>query len=331
MSELSSQCKELLKFYDSNYDIISKYELYSTEKQYIGKYRNEKCRFCGKVAPDTTFRDDAHAIPTYLGNRTLFTNEECDECNQFFGNTIEDQFSKFLGIRRTMSKIRGRKGVPSYRLPGRTIPRVDFDQQENAFNASSDFTEDFLKINLETKNIVMKIYRQPYRRRSAFKCLVRIALGLMPEDELQHFVQTIHWIREVIPEEDCIEGKFFCFYSVSPASLKGIDILLLRRKCGHVDLPYMSFYLAFHNFTFQIFLPFCSMDRHLVGKTIHVPRLPALHERIDSVNYSLEDFSSNELKKDELDILHFKFQGEMKIMESDNLPLELKNKFFFKE
>lgn len=308
--------------------MVSKYELYSTERQNIGNYRNQKCRFCGKAAPDTTFRYDAHAIPTYLGNRTLFTYEECDGCNQFFGGTIEDQFSKFLGIRRTMSKIRGRKGVPSYRLPGRTIPRMDFDRQENAFKASSDFTEDFLKINLETKSIIMKIYRQPYRRRSAFKCLVRMALGLMPKDELKHFVNTIHWIREVVPEEDCIQGKFFCFCSVSPASLNGIDILLLKRKSAYADLPYMTFYLAFRNFTFQIFLPLCSMDRHLVGKTINVPRIPALHERIDGVKYSLEDFSSNELQSDELDILHFKFQGEMQIMESDNLPQELKDKFF---
>lgn len=331
MPELSSQSKDLLKFYDSNYDIILKYELYSREKQYIGKCQEKKCRFCGKSVPDTTFRDNAHAIPTYLGNRTIFTYEECDKCNQFFGGTIEDQFSKFLGVRRTMSKIKGRKGVPSYRLPGRTIPRVDFDKRKNVIKASSDFAEEFVKINLKTKNIVMKIYRQPYRRRSAFKCLVRIALGLMPKDELPHFVQTIHWIREIRPEADCIDGKFFCFFSVSPSSLKGIDILFLRRKYAHDDLPYMSFYLAFRNFSFQIFLPFCSMDKHLVGKTIKVPRLPALHEIIDSVDYSLEDFSSNELQKDELDIVHFKFQGEMQTIESDDLPQELKKKFFFKE
>jgi len=328
MKLLSDQSKQLLEYYENNFVLISKYELYSNEKQLIGSYDNRICRFCGRSVSDTTFRDKVHAIPAYLGNRTLFTCEECDECNHFFGDTIEDQFSKFLGLRRTMSKIRGRTGIPSYRLPGRTIPRVDFDPKKNSFLASSDFAEDFLKINLQTKNVVIKINRQPYRRRSAFKSLVRMALDLMPKSELQYFNNTINWIRNIIPESDQIQGKFFCFYSVSPTALKGIDVLLLRRKSLSAHLPYLSLYLAFSNFTYQIFLPFCSMDEHLVGATISVPRLPALHERIDDVNYFLEDLSSNLLQKDEIDTLRFQFSGEMQMTESGNPPKELKDRFF---
>jgi hypothetical protein len=139
-----------------------------------------------------------------------------------------------------------------------------------------------------------------------------MALSLMPRSELQHFVDTICWISALTPEDTQMDGKLFCFCSVSPTALKGIDILLLKRKSLSARLPYMSFYIAFSNFTYQIFLPFSSLDRHLIGSTIQMHRLPALHESLDHVTYTVEDLSSNVLQKDEQDTLYFSFSGNLK-------------------
>ncbi len=67
------------------------------------------CRFCRRGTASTPFRNDAHAIPQLLGNRTLFTREECDECNLFFGSTIENDLGNWTKPTRTFSRIKGKK------------------------------------------------------------------------------------------------------------------------------------------------------------------------------------------------------------------------------
>lgn len=50
------------------------------EKIVLGDTENRTCRFCGLHEPRVTFRHEAHAIPEALGNRSIFTNYECDSC-----------------------------------------------------------------------------------------------------------------------------------------------------------------------------------------------------------------------------------------------------------
>jgi hypothetical protein len=316
----------MIAFYKKYFEILSHFELYSGKKQYIGSSKNRKCRYCGRSSDQTLFRDGVHAIPAFLSNRAIFTYEECDDCNNFFGSTLEDHLSKFPGLRRTMSKLKGRTGIPTYGVPGRN-PRIKFDPDLNRFHATGSFDDEFAKIDLERKTVVFKTERQPYRKRSAFKALVKIALGLMPRSELQHFANTLRWIAIRNPEDDHLDAKFYCFYSVSPVALSGIDALLLKRKSPSAALPFMSFYLAFANFTYQIFLPFCDLDRHLIGTSVEMPRLPAFQEVLGQVEYIIEDLSSNEISKGEKDELHFSFSGEATVRKLPEVfPEELLNK-----
>ena len=83
------------------------------------------CRFCGRDSANTRFRHDAHAIPHLLGNRTLFTREECDQCNLFFGSTIENDLGNWTKPTRTFSRIKGKNGVPTLKNEkGRLANRV---------------------------------------------------------------------------------------------------------------------------------------------------------------------------------------------------------------
>ena len=51
-----------------------------------------------------------------FGNRELFSNEECDECNKKYSQTIEDDFGKVMSLCRATSRIRGQQGKSSYKL-----------------------------------------------------------------------------------------------------------------------------------------------------------------------------------------------------------------------
>lgn len=110
---LDDDTNKRLKFFECNYDIISKYYLRDikdkSERIYLGNKNNKVCRFCGKTEPEVTFEKDAHAISNLLGNQMLFTYYECDKCNSKFGEKLETNLANFLGISRTYYGIKGKK------------------------------------------------------------------------------------------------------------------------------------------------------------------------------------------------------------------------------
>jgi hypothetical protein len=86
------------------------------------------CRFCGKRDDEVTFKSVAHAIPEFIGNRCMISMNECDECNQFFANNAEDHLSKASAPMRTMSQVRGKKGIPTHKAKGDVL-RVEVDEK----------------------------------------------------------------------------------------------------------------------------------------------------------------------------------------------------------
>ena len=44
--------------------------------------------------PDVEFQALAHAAPDFLGNASIISMNECDDCNDYFGRDCEDHLSK---------------------------------------------------------------------------------------------------------------------------------------------------------------------------------------------------------------------------------------------
>ena len=72
-----------------------------------------KCRFCGKQKTAKDFKKVAHVLSRCIGNNTLFSTYECDECNEKVFSLLESNFSEYMKFFHTFSRIRGYKGVPS--------------------------------------------------------------------------------------------------------------------------------------------------------------------------------------------------------------------------
>lgn len=68
-----------------------------------------------KTIPRSEIQKKAHAISEMLGNKEFVLRNECDTCNGFYGQKLEDDFGKYLGLGRTLSQIYGKEGVPSYK------------------------------------------------------------------------------------------------------------------------------------------------------------------------------------------------------------------------
>jgi hypothetical protein len=245
----------------------------------------------------------SHTLPEAIGNKCLFSLDECDKCNDFFGQTIDKDFANYLGIHRTMQQINGKNGVPKYGVPGKQ-PRL-WRAEPNQFFATAQFDDDFIEIDIAEAKGIIKGFKQPYRPNSVFKCLVKIALAVMPTDEMHNFTKTLAWLQHENPPDKNNLAAHFCFISNSEMTRNGIDITLMRRQDPAAKLPYISFLLAFSKLTFQIFLPFCKADQHFAGETIKVQRFPSRAEMVGKVTYSQLDLSSNELLRDQSDNIHF--------------------------
>jgi hypothetical protein len=272
-------------FYEQYYEILTHIELPPGKRKYIGNRANRTCRYCAQSSPATMFRTVAHTFPEFIGNKTLISYDECDPCNDKFSNTIDVHLARYLGIESTIAQIPGKRGIPTYKVPGKA-PRLEYSTKENMLQAQAGSVDDFIEISENEKRVLIHAYRQPYRKRSAYKCLVKMALAIIPEQELCNFRHTLDWLNIRNPEDDTLKtSMLLCLRSRSPASLRAIDALLLRRRDPNAPVPYVTFFIAFYNFSFQIFLPLSHKDQHLMGQDLQICHFPTKMENFSEVTY----------------------------------------------
>jgi hypothetical protein len=92
-----------LAFYEANYDLVFHAQLKPGKKGFLGSKSPRICRFCGRRAPEVSFKKDAHAVSRLTGNNVFFTYEECSLCNEIFSK-VEDDLGKFTLLKR-VSKV----------------------------------------------------------------------------------------------------------------------------------------------------------------------------------------------------------------------------------
>jgi hypothetical protein len=106
----------------------------------------------------------------------------------------------------------------------------------------------------------------------AYKALIRMAILLLPEDELSSFADTIEWVAN--PDHDFDGGLFqesACLvYQTHVAS--GASWTALARRIDHESpFPYTLFFLASGRLVLQVHLPLCAQDDELDGSETRVP------------------------------------------------------------
>jgi hypothetical protein len=77
---------------------------------------SRRCLFCGRSRAETTFKKDAHVIPAALDNRTLLSNEECDDCNGKFGETWDAHLVNSFAAHRAFWGMRARANEIKHKM-----------------------------------------------------------------------------------------------------------------------------------------------------------------------------------------------------------------------
>ena len=268
-------------FYDKHYvELDEPIFLEPGKKQILGSAeRPRHCRFCGKDEPEVTFKHEAHAVPAAFGNTGLFSNYECDACNHLFGGGIENDLGHWTKPMRTLSRIKGRSGVPTIKKPGPENGwRIEYSG--TGFQMKEYEGQPFFEVDEEAKQLRFELHRDTYIPVAALKGLVKVGLTLIPDVETQHFRETYEWIRDTDHSRNFV-AKFPVFRTFIPGPMPSnrIVLVLMRRRADIDTVPYAFFTFAYGNHALQVFLPSISQDKCIDGKPLSLPPYPTPEAR----------------------------------------------------
>src|SRR5688572_6618744 len=74
------------KLFYEKYDLLDMKRNGDTtySKRNLMRHTSRACRFCGRGYPYILFSNYPHLLPQLIGNRDMYSDFECDDCNAFF-------------------------------------------------------------------------------------------------------------------------------------------------------------------------------------------------------------------------------------------------------
>lgn len=227
------------------------------ERKFLGQ--RYKCRFCG-TSEASAFgkKTNAHTFPEALGNKSLFSLDECSQCNTKF-SLYEDALCKAVGPYLTLGGTVGKNGV---RQTGRTKgdlvlkhEKVSGNRQIYALVKNQGVpSKAAYRIQGEIINLRIPVSRESFIPLYAYKALLKIALSLMPEDKLQQFQKSLSCLQDAnqAPGPYPLQVGFsYAFVGNSPPTL-GCAILQLKES--NPTFPYSIAIFQAGSVCFQIAL-----------------------------------------------------------------------------
>jgi hypothetical protein len=188
---------ELADDFIKSYSLISVIAPSQSNKRQLKKPTDRVCRFCGRKKPEVTFNNNAHLIPQFLGNNALFSDFECDSCNSIFSK-YENQLANLVGAERTLNKVKGKTGIPKFKSPsGKVeISVEDFYQKESIQISRPVTNKSAFKYDNETSTLTVSFSKNSYIPNQAYKCLQKIALSVLSNEESVKYDQLKRYIVE---------------------------------------------------------------------------------------------------------------------------------------
>jgi hypothetical protein len=317
---VETEALQYLQFYQTNYDTLFFAGLTGKKKQVLGA-KPFKCRFCGGEPPMRTFRNCAHTIAESLGNKTLISPYECDDCNKRF-REFDDDLGKMTLPFRVIGGIKGKvkkgqKGFPTLKSIDGT--RLHF--HDSGIHVSTDANSSSFVVDNTSKTIAYTFSEQPYRPLGAYKALCKAAYSIIHESELQYLLAINEWLLEedVSTKHIYGNGGHLLLQTFVPGfkPFPNLVVALLRRKTNEAT-PYLMFFVAYGNVTYQIFPPCPQKDSHMTGQTIQLARYPHLFQlqpwpANGQILYSVRDLSSPERTTARSNTINWKFESVVKL------------------
>ncbi len=299
---------KLFSFYEQRYDVL-RFELLNHKNfVYLGDGKHKVCRFCGKSESEVTFNKIAHVIPESTGNQYLASYYECDRCNEKFGRQLESEYANFFNFYHNAMNVYGKNGTPNFQSKNEKSKSVwkKVDGTKKMFIMIDTTDNITTTIDLETKKIIRTGTVPSYAPIAVFKCFIKMAITLMPEEEVENFRETINWI---------LNKKHSNYYSTNKKLLvrykmiPGFNVtkypacILYRRKPHIWKGPYMLFSLTYGCFSYFLEVPTAKdKDFH------HIMNVPFPPIPFQTSSKGILDLTSSDKRKGDIQKIEYKFE-----------------------
>ncbi len=288
------------------------------KKTYLEPKSPRVCRFCKRTNNEVTFKNDAHVLPQFLGNRNLLSYFECDECNALFG-MYEQSFANLFGGSITFAGIKGKsKKVPKFG-DDKTGLKVSFCETRTQITMPAG--NDQVEVDLENKSIKVKAKRS-YVPIHIPKTLIKIGLCMLQPEDVDDYDFARRFILDSTMDSR-FEGNRMLrvsgYFIPGPSKFPKPFAQLYKKKPNQAkSFPSRQLILGFANNYLQIMLPFAKSEQHVVGEEIMIPLCPLL---IDNSyfelfgKYQTLNLNLTSSKKKRGEITHsFSFGGYEKVL-----------------
>lgn len=267
--------------------------------QYIGKWEKSErvCRFCGSKDTPGTKKSifggpkNSHAISYFLGNNSLFCLEECKECNERFGRTIEPDLSNYYAYYRAAEGRKSRdnnsltaKGF-NYEYKDRRMLVYSDKPIENAPKVGDNFPDEGLLLNLDNET--------PCNLHNIYKLLVKYVIACLPNEYLPAFSRTVKWLRGELRPQKFRLPPVYRVETLDNVQSPTLNVYL--RKDKNRDVPYCIGELRFMENLFVYAVPYCNSHDVFVGE-LHLPFAKFMAERYQGLEFTIENYCDDDPK-----------------------------------
>lgn len=237
------------------YSLYKSYKLSNEDnnkKEFLGRNNNKICRFCGKDASEVSFHSNAHAVSEGLGNKHLFTNYECDKCNDKFSE-YENHLISMLSLHKAARGIQGKKGKHKL-TKGLDCQYFSDDQlfnmtiDKNGFN-NKNIT---IKINPDDKTLSIE-NKAKFNRFLIYKSFIKFAISVFPEEWLEDYLFYIDLLNNKV-ESDSLGNEATFYTSIFEDIKSNTNINIYLKNKEESKIPSVLVGIEFSNFVFYVFL-----------------------------------------------------------------------------
>lgn len=277
------------------------------------------CRFCKATYSETErFISSAHLLPSLIGNENLFSDFECDKCNNLFAK-YENSLANFLGVSRTMNMKNVVAGSLKFKSPDETFI-VQKDKEAEApklIIESHEEGNDHFSLDTEEKKVTFHTKRYPYNPHKVWKAFLKMSLSVLPQQYVEDYELAFAILRsnEKNEEKNNPLHKVNMYVHPGPSFPSPMAILFERRNKSDL-VPMHIACIMFYNYTYQIVLPFSKQDKELYnGHTvITFPVMPPFIDKHFAAKFGIPqghvlNFNLDEVKKNEKHDVTYSFDS----------------------
>lgn len=164
-------------------------------KRNIGARTPRRCCLCGEAAPVASFGTLSHALPAALGNRHLFSMEECDSCNARYSKW-EGELAALLAPQRILGATRARQQRPKISLRGMSSIEAVSSNEIRIFQDSRD---ESIRLDVGSDSGSLTMTCPPYRPLAAVLALLRSLWLVLDSNQRSLAPQLLQAITESTP------------------------------------------------------------------------------------------------------------------------------------